>query len=160
MDTPHPFYQAETYRPENSTGYLVSRLAQTVTRELDRRMVDLGLTDAQWKPLLLLRQGTCMTAADLSRMGCHDTGAVTRLLDRLESKGLIRRVRSAADRRIVNLELTEEGLQVSAEVPKILANLANQVLAGFSAEEFTVFRDLLGRALSNAQALSDEGSQS
>jgi DNA-binding MarR family transcriptional regulator len=160
METLHPFYQAETYRPENSTGYLVSRLAQTVTRELDRRMVDLGLTDAQWKPLLLLRQGSCMTAADLSRKGCHDTGAVTRLLDRLEGKGLIRRVRSEADRRIVNLELTDEGLQVSAEVPKILANLANQVLAGFSTEEFAVFRDLLGRALSNAQALSDEGNQS
>jgi DNA-binding MarR family transcriptional regulator len=110
--------------------------------------------------LLLLRQGSCMTAADLSRKGCHDTGAVTRLLDRLEGKGLIRRVRSEADRRIVNLELTDEGLQVSAEVPKILANLANQVLAGFSTEEFAVFRDLLGRALSNAQALSDEGNQS
>ena len=101
-----------------------------------------------------------MTAADLSRKGCHDTGAVTRLLDRLEGKGLIRRVRSEADRRIVNLELTDEGHQVSAEVPKILANLANQVLAGFSPEEFAVFRDLLGRALSNAQALSDDGSQS
>ncbi|PKO49420.1 MAG: hypothetical protein CVU31_00245 [Betaproteobacteria bacterium HGW-Betaproteobacteria-4] len=97
METRHPFYQAETYRPENSTGYLVSRLAQVVTRELDRR--------------------------------------------------------------IVNLELTDEGLQVSAEVPKILANLSNQVLVGFYPEEFTVFRDLLGRALSIAQALSDEGSQ-
>lgn len=160
METQHTFYQAETYRPENSTGYLVNRLAQTIAREIDRRMADLGLTDAQWKPLLLLRQGTCLTAADLSRMACHDTGAVTRLLDRLEGKGLIRRVRSESDRRIVNLELTEEGLQVSAEVPKILANLANHVLAGFSPDEFTVFRDLLSRALSNVQALNDEGSPS
>ena len=159
MEELRQFYSAENYRPENSAGYLVSRLAHSVTREIDRRMVDLGLTDAQWKPLLLLRQGHCVTAAELSRMACHDTGAVTRLLDRLESKGLIRRVRSEADRRIVNLELTEEGAQVAAEVPKILSKLANQILAGFSEDEFHVFRDLLGRALSNVQALNAERNQ-
>jgi DNA-binding MarR family transcriptional regulator len=156
MEELHPFYSPDTYRPENSTGYLVNKLAQAVTREIDRRMVDLGLTDAQWKPLVLLRQGNCVTAADLSRLACHDTGAVTRLLDRLEAKHLIRRVRSETDRRVVNLELTDEGEKVSAEVPKILSTLANQVLAGFSEDEFHVFRDLLGRALSNVQALSGE----
>lgn len=160
MNTSHPFYQADTYTPESSTGYLINRLAQTITREIDRRMIDLGLTDAQWKPLLLLRQGSCLTAADLSRKGCHDTGAVTRLLDRLENKGLIRRVRSEEDRRVINLELTNEGQQVSAEVPKVLSELANQVLAGFSDEEFIIFRSLLNRALTNAQALSHEGSPS
>jgi DNA-binding MarR family transcriptional regulator len=118
-------------------------------------MLDLGLTDAQWKPLLLLQQGECSTAADLSRIACHDTGAVTRLLDRLEAKGLVRRLRSADDRRVVNLELTEDGQRVAAEVPRIIAQLANQVLAGFSQDEFLQFRDLLKRALSNARALDD-----
>jgi DNA-binding MarR family transcriptional regulator len=151
----HQFYQAETYRVESSIGYLISRLAQTVGRELDRRMLDLGLTDAQWKPLLLLQQGECSTAADLSRIACHDTGAVTRLLDRLEAKGLVRRLRSADDRRVVNLELTEDGQRVANEVPRIIAELANQVLAGFSHDEFLQFRDLLNRALSNARALDD-----
>jgi len=155
MTTIHPFYQAETYRVEESVGYLVNRLAQTVARELDRRMVDLGLTDAQWKPLLMLHQGECSTAADLSRMACHDTGAVTRLLDRLEAKGLIRRLRSAEDRRVVNLELTEAGEKIAAEVPKIIIGLANQVLVGFSPDEFAKFKDLLGRALLNARALSE-----
>jgi DNA-binding MarR family transcriptional regulator len=154
MEQLHQFYQAETYRAENSTGYLVNKLAQAVTREVDHRMIDLGLTDAQWKPLLLLQQGSCTTAADISRMACSDTGAVTRLLDRLETKTLIRRVRSAEDRRVVNLELTQEGEQVAAEVPKILANVANEVLQGFSQEEFLQFRDLLGRALHNVQSLN------
>ena len=96
-----------------------------------------------------------LTAADLSRIACHDTGAVTRLLDRLEAKELIRRVRSAEDRRVVNLELTEEGKRVAADIPGVIADLANQVLAGFSPEEFTQFQDLLGRALVNARALGE-----
>jgi len=148
-----PFYQAETFRVENSVGYLIRRIAHTVGRELDRRMVELGLTDAQWKPLLLLQQGGCTTAADISRIACHDTGAVTRLLDRLESKGLVQRLRSAADRRVVKLELTEEGARVAAEVPRIISHLANQMLAGFSEDEFIQFKVLLNRALLNAEAL-------
>ena len=150
------FYRPENWRMENSVGYLVKRLSLVVSRELDRRMEVLGLTDAQWKPLLGLQQGVGKTAADLARAACHDTGAVTRLLDRLESKALIRRVRSEEDRRVVNLELTDEGSQVAADVPKVIAQLANQMLEGFSEEEFRQFQDYLRRALTNAQAL-DQG---
>lgn len=149
------FYSAETYRVESSVGFLIKQLAQTLGRELDRRMADLGLTDAQWKPLLMLHKGGCSTAMDLARSACHDTGAVTRLLDRLEAKALIQRTRSAEDRRVVNLELTEEGKRVAADIPGVIADLANQVLAGFSPEEFTQFQDLLGRALVNARALGE-----
>ena len=149
------FYSAETYRVESSVGFLIKQLAQTLGRELDRRMADLGLTDAQWKPLLMLHKGGCSTAMDLARIACHDTGAVTRLLDRLEAKALIQRTRSAEDRRVVNLELTDEGKRVAADIPGVIADLANQVLAGFSPEEFTQFQDLLGRALVNARALGE-----
>lgn len=156
MNPIQQFYQHENWRIEDSVGWLVKNLAMTLTRELDRRMESLGLTDAQWKPLVVLQQGIGRTAADIARLGCHDTGAVTRLLDRLEGKGLIRRVRSEEDRRVVNLELTEEGRQIAPEVPKIIAELANQVLVGFSEAEFRQFQDLLRRALINARAL-DQG---
>ena len=110
------FYRAETFRVEESVGYLIRRIAHAVGRELDRRMAELGLTDAQWKPLLLLQLGVCSTAADISRIACHDNGAVTRLLDRLEGKGLIERLRSEADRRVVKLELTDEGARVATSM--------------------------------------------
>ncbi len=152
----HQFYQPDSYRVENSAGYLVSKLAHMLNKEVDRRMAEHGLTDAQWKPLLALHQGLCSTAADISRLTCQDTGAVTRLLDRLEAKALLCRARSAADRRVINLELTREGVQVAQEVPIILANLGNQMLAGFSEQEFTQFKSLLNRALSNAAALCIE----
>ena len=155
MTDQHTFYQAENYPMGSSVGYLVKQLAQTVGKELDRRMVDLGLTDAQWKPLLLLQQGGCTTAVDLSRIACHDAGSVTRLLDRLEAKGLVQRVRSAEDRRVVNLELTEEGKKVAAQVPKIIAGLGNEVLKGFTRDEFEQFTNLLTRALANARAVSE-----
>ena len=149
------FYKSDEYRVEESVGYLVNQLAQTVAREIDRRMARLGLTDAQWKPLFMLLKGHCTTAADLARVACHDAGAVTRLLDRLEDKGLIRRQRSDADRRVVKLELTAEGERIASEVPPIIAGIANGVVAGFSPDEFVQFKQLLKRALDNATALNE-----
>jgi DNA-binding MarR family transcriptional regulator len=156
MSDVQEFYTPENWRMDESVGYLVKRLSLVVSRELDRRMDALGLTDAQWKPLLVLQQGAGKTAADIARLGCQDTGAVTRLVDRLEGKELVRRVRSEEDRRVVNLELTEEGRQVAEDVPKIIAHLANQLLEGFSDTEFHQFQDYLRRALANAQVL-DQG---
>lgn len=160
MASPNVFYLPETVRPENSVGYLINRVAQSLARELDHRMGSVDLTDAQWKPLLLLQQGVCLTAADIARLGCHDTGAVTRMLDRLEAKGLIRRIRSESDRRVINLQLTEEGSQISSEVPKILSHLLNQALADFSKEEFDLLTRLLERVLANLQSVNKGSEQS
>lgn len=149
----HEFYRADTFKAGSSIGYLVKLLTQTIGRELDRRMAAVGLTDAQWKPLLLLLQGGCSTAVDLARTACHDAGATTRLLDRLEAKGLVRRVRSTEDRRVVKLELSEEGKKIAAQIPAVIADQMNGILKGFSQEEFEQFKDFLTRALANARAL-------
>lgn len=154
MDDSVTFYHADTYRLENSIGYLINRLGQQLSRELDRHMVDLGLTDAQWKPMLLLQQGACTTAGDIARATNLDAGAVTRLLNRLESKGLVRRSRSQQDRRVINLELSEAGRHVADQIPAIICEIANRLLQGFSEQEFQLLRSLLDRASHNLQLFS------
>jgi len=86
-----------------------------------------------------------------------DTGAMTRLLDRLEAKGLCRRVRSLADRRVVNIELTDEGRAAAEQVPHILSRVQNEHLAGFNAAEWEQLKSYLRRILDNAQALAARG---
>jgi len=85
-----------------------------------------------------------------------DAGAMTRLLDRLEAKGLVRRVRSPDDRRVVNLELTPEGREAAKTIPEVLSTLQNQCLAGFTEDEWQTLKGLLRRVLVNAQALQTE----
>jgi DNA-binding MarR family transcriptional regulator len=151
------FYSAKNYTLQDSVGYLLRMLTQQVSREVEKRMAEHGLTDAQWKPLLFIRQGKGATAADLSRSTCIDTGAVTRMLDRLEDKGLVCRVRSEQDRRIVNLELTEDGQHLADEVvPEVLSGVLNETMAGFSNAEYEQFKSLLQRALENVRKLEGE----
>jgi DNA-binding MarR family transcriptional regulator len=116
-------------------------------------MSEHGLTDAQWKPLWMLKTGRATTAIELAREIDVDAGAVTRMVDRLEAKGLVERVRSESDRRVVHLRLTAAGEAVVKKVPFVLASVNNDFLRGFSESEWKQLRRLLERMTANGAAL-------
>ncbi len=147
-----PFYCTEGYMPENSVGYLMRRVLTAVAQEIERQLEPVDLTNAQWIPLFKLFMGKASTVAELARECQLDAGAMTRLLDRLEAKGLCHRVRSVEDRRVVNIELTDEGRSVAAGIPEVLCRVQNAHLAGFSDQEFQALKGFLRRILDNAQA--------
>ncbi|MBG9387699.1 MarR family transcriptional regulator [Caenimonas sp. DR4.4] len=132
------------------------RILNTVSAEVERELEPTGLTNAQWVPLLKLYMGSASTVAELSRACSIDNGGMTRLLDRLETKGLVRRTRSSEDRRVVNLELTDEGRAAAQGIPAILCGVQNAHMRGFSVEEWTTLKSLLRRILDNASAIQAE----
>jgi len=152
---PADFYTAENLRPETSVGWLNKRVMQSVLLQIDRRLAAHDLTHAQWLPLYRLSRGECDTMAALARDQALDPGAMTRALDRLEAKGLIRRERSSQDRRVVKLALTEAGRAVALRVPAVLAEVMNAHLAGFTEPEWQVLVGLLQRMVANGDALRD-----
>ena len=132
--TPRPacFYAGEDYNMSESMGHLLFQLMMSMRREVEGRMGELGLTDAQWKPLWMLKLGRADTAFELAREMSIDAGAMTRMLDRLAAKGLIERLRSETDRRVVHLKLTPEGEAAAEQVPHVLAEVNNEYLSGFN----------------------------
>ena len=155
MKKPAPacLYQAESYCTEASVAHLMRRVMTSIGQAVDRRLESLDLTNAQWVPLLKLHLGSAGTVAELARECGGDAGAMTRMLDRLEAKGLLKRVRSTGDRRVVNLELTEDGVQAAKQIPAVLCEVQNEHLAGFSKTEWLALKGYLGRMLDNGQAL-------
>jgi DNA-binding MarR family transcriptional regulator len=120
---------------------------------VDSELEPQELTSAQWMPLLKLHMGTGSTVAELAR-GCQqDAGSMTRMLDRLETKGLVRRVRSGEDRRVVNIELTDEGRAAAREIPAVLCGVQNAHMRGFTTEEWQLLKSMLKRILDNALAI-------
>jgi DNA-binding MarR family transcriptional regulator len=94
-----------------------------------------------------------VTAADSPARLCknisYDPGAMTRMIDRLEQKGLVRRNPNPDDRRATNLEITTAG---RALYPQLLAAkelVQSQFLRGFSEQEVRVLEQLLNRMLEN-----------
>ena len=141
------------YDANSSIGRQLRRLVTQLASTVDRRMEPLGLTDAQWRPLLCLLHGSPATASELARRCGLDTGGLTRLVDRLLAKGLCQRERCRTDRRVVEISLTPEGERVAAELPGMLTQVQRELLHGFSSTEETQLRAMLVRLHDNAMAL-------
>ena len=153
LAAPSPGFAADeaAYR---QVGRLIKYVFASLLRRIDQRMQPLGLTAMQWEPVLLLSMQRADTVAALARESGVDCGAMTRMLDRLESKELLRRQRSSSDRRVVHLELTEEGHAVSREIAPIVFEEVRQHLSDFSATEVATLTDLLGRMLTNGSRVA------
>lgn len=139
------------YNQEESVIYLMRRALNLCTREIDRQLEPKELTSAQWAPLLKLYMGYASTVGELARECEQDAGAMTRLLDRLEVKGLCQRRRSEQDRRTVYIELTKRGREVASDIPSVLGCVQNAQMVGFSGEEVDTLKGLLRRIIHNGQ---------
>ena len=117
-------------------------------------MASLEVTAAQWPVLLVMNQGTDAepTAVELARQLSMDAGAMTRMIDRMSEKGLIERSRCPQDRRATRLALTDSGREAVGPIAETLATTLNDLLQGFSREEFDTLVAMLKRLDANAQA--------
>lgn len=86
-----------------------------------------------------------MSATELSRAIDHNPGAMTRLLDRLESAGLVRRCPLAGDRRALRIELTAAGSALSVQLKASADRAAEHALRTLDAGEREQFIGLLER---------------
>jgi len=153
MPGKRPLYDGDHYEVCESVGFQLFNLMTLMRREVGIRMAAHGLTDAQWRPLWMLKIGRATTAVELARELDIDAGAMPRLVDRLEAKGLVDRLRSDTDRRVVRLRLTAGGESVVAQVPQVLAAVNNDFLDGFSGDEWNHLRQFMERMAANGLAL-------
>jgi len=150
-------YDSASYQPRKSIGSLLSRVRVAMLAALDqeladdRRLAPLELSAAQFLVIASLAGEERKSASDLCKGISYDAGAMTRMLDRLEGKGLIRRSRSPDDRRLVHLELTDEGRAAYPRMREASLAVANRFLRGFSKTEARALESLLTRMLENAE---------
>jgi DNA-binding MarR family transcriptional regulator len=74
---------------------------------------------------------------------------MTRMVDRLEAKGLVQRHRCTDDRRLINLELTEAGKALFPKMRALSMAVQNRFLRGFSKAEVEQLEGYLNRVLEN-----------
>lgn len=145
-------YAAASFRARDSIGFLLKRSHGLLLDRAEAAFASHDLNFTQWVVLLRLRDGLGATAAELCRDFRHDSGALTRLLDQLEQRGLIERKRSRTDRRVVQLSLTRSGRATLQSLIPMVVDHLNWSLAEFSAAEFHELQRLLGKLIARLQA--------
>ncbi|MFF3429779.1 MarR family winged helix-turn-helix transcriptional regulator [Streptomyces sp. NPDC002602] len=131
------------------------RLTDTLGRRLRPPFAAAGLGDGDFDVLAALRRSGkpyALSAGELSRTVLVTTGAITKRVDRLETRGLVNRSVTESDSRGRVIALTAEGVELTDQL--IATHLANQhlLLAGLGGEEQTQLADLLERLTSTLAA--------
>jgi MarR family transcriptional regulator, multiple antibiotic resistance protein MarR len=134
-----------------AVGHLIARARSALLTGLDTELEPFGLTGAQFAVLKNVADGVADTAADLCRTMHYDTGSMTRMLDRLEEKAVLRRERCTQDRRVVYLRITATGNDLLPQLRVAAGRVISRHLAGFSPAEVDDLKYYLERMIQNGQ---------
>jgi DNA-binding MarR family transcriptional regulator len=136
-------YHPETYKAQSSVGYLVKRSYAMCADVLEPVFAEHGFTFLQYQILAWLRDGIALNPRDICAQYRQNSGALTRVIDQLEEKGFIERLRRDRDRRKVELQLTDAGRKVIERLIPLVVDQLNQVLQDFSSDELQQLTRLL-----------------
>jgi len=137
-----------------SLGLLIHFVRTGLIRHLERALVESGhdLNFSQFRVLKALSACERITLSELAREVDHDAGALTRMLDRLQEKGYVRRKPRDDDRRVVDICLTEAGRALWVSIRKSADGVSELAQSDLSAAE----RDQLLNLLKRVQQTLDQ----
>lgn len=145
MDTP-PFTGA-------SLGLLCRQVLDAMWARMEVELAAAGhaLTFSQFITIKTLAAGTA-GVTELARAAHLHPGAMTRLLDRLEARGILARVADPADRRALHIDLTADGRALWREIERYAQHVRKQATAGLPEAEQAQLMRLLTRVRDNLSA--------
>ena len=139
------FYHPGSLHPRNSLGYLLRRASKLSTTRAEAAFEGLAISFTQWIVLALVYKHTATTSSELSRDLGHNSGALSRLIDQLEERGLLARAPDSEDRRCIRLSTTAAGGAMVVDLATRVTDLWNELLQGFDEAEILRLIELLDR---------------
>lgn len=139
--------QSKGFIYQNSFSFWVSKLAAVMQEEFNNALKRYEITWSQWLVLNHLRQNLNSTPAATALGIGVDRSAITRLVDRLEAKQLVMRMREGVDRRSVTLYLTKKGLDISSDIDAIAMEHQRSFLSSLHTSEQKMLKTSLQKLL-------------
>ena len=141
-----------SYPDQHRFAMQVAQLSRAWRSELDRRLVGLGLSQARWLVLLhLARFSEMPTQRELAQSIGVEGPTLARLLDSLESQGLVIRVAVPEDRRAKKIALQPDAQPLIEKIEAIANALRQEVFVGVDEEELRICMRVHARILANLE---------
>ncbi|KPX37375.1 MarR family transcriptional regulator [Pseudomonas savastanoi pv. glycinea] len=137
---------------EHRFGMQLGHLTRGWRAELDRRLADLGLSQARWLVLLhLARFAEPPTQRELAQSVGVEGPTLARLLDSLEKQGLVQRQAVVEDRRAKKILLSDTALPLIEKIETIANVLRIELFEGVSEEDLRVSMRVHSQILANLE---------
>ncbi len=136
---------------EANLGLMFRQARDAMWAEMAREMARAGhdLTYSQFITIKHLAVDSSAGVTELARLAQLNPGAMTRLLDRLEARGLLKRVADPSDRRALNIVLTEAGLVLWRDIRHCGQVVRDRAMHGLDAGQREQLVQMLGQVLQN-----------
>lgn len=133
--------------PEQEANLNLLRTSDQFANRFGRLFRDYGLTSSQYNVLRILRgEGKPLPCLEIAARMIQVVPAMTGLVDRLEQQGLVRRARCTEDRRVIYVELTEQGAAVLEKLDEPLLELHRTLIGHLTRGELKELSRLLEKA--------------
>jgi DNA-binding MarR family transcriptional regulator len=137
--------------------YLLNRAGSRIATAFTAEVRGHGITLPMWRALAALYDhGEGARVSWLSDRTSIEVSTLSRVLDGLEGKKLVRRRRAVEDARAVHVELTAAGARLTMRIIPLARRYEEVALAGFSKAETRALKGLLMRLYDNMAALEME----
>jgi DNA-binding MarR family transcriptional regulator len=148
--------EAKAAVPRTELAGLIAQVRVALIASVDREFLEcpevaqLEVTAAQFSILKMVLKGSARSACDLCKCMDYDRGAMSRMIDRLEAKNLIRRVPLAHTRRTMALEVTPAGKAAFPKMEGCRDRVVSRLLRGVTKTQVREAEAVLKRMLVNA----------
>jgi DNA-binding MarR family transcriptional regulator len=137
--------------PERGLGHLMREAGRTFSTAMQYRIAPHGITLSQWLHLRALWDNKGMTQSALSKYIGVEKASSTAVLNYLDARQLIRRVRNKDDRRVTNLELTPKGAALVRKLIPRAIELNAAARQGLDLDELAICIRLVRAMIVNLQ---------
>ena len=143
---------------QRGTGFLLTDTARLLRKLIDRRLLPLGLSRAQWAVLAILSNQDGLSQSQISSELEIEQSTAGRLVDQVEKSGWIERRPIAGDRRVWGIHLTEQARQLLTKVEAVIRRSRTEMLHDLSPDQQKLLIEILQLVKSNLSAAleSDE----
>jgi len=138
----------EQLKLKNQLCFPVYAASRLITREYQPYLAELGITYPQYLVLLLLWENQPLAVNYIADKLILNTNTITPLLKRMETDGIVKRIRSEQDERKVFISLTEYGELLKKKAAKIPEELAAKLMQdSFTTNELTALKEQLEKLI-------------
>lgn len=136
---------------DQSAGYLINMTALLLKRELTGSLNKnkINVTPEQWAILNRLSENSGLSQKEVAKRTFKDNANITRILDKLEKKGMVKRQMDASDRRVWKIHITDEGKSVRDQIEPLAKEILKKATKGIDAKDVDVFNATAKKMLQN-----------
>mgnify|MGYP002476149478 FL=1 len=135
----------------DKTDQLMARLHRSLRRNYDRQLKSFGLTPCQFEVLLTLWSEDGIVLGELRRRVSRDGPTITGVVDRMEKKMLVKRIRDPRDRRLVKVHLTSKGENLKGDLERTKKLIMEKITRSLSLKDMNALVSLMEKMMRNVE---------